>query len=154
MTIEPDSVCIALADAFINDSVKNGTSPFRVAWYRSDTTISINYLAAGTCDVAITYNLAAEKIAIQQGIAKNPSYYAFRDHFLLVGPKSNPAGLKTDMDVLSQFSQIRQEADKGNSTPPVRFLTRFDKSATNIKESILFLSIGQVSNLSLYEVNL
>ncbi|KAF8420243.1 hypothetical protein EV426DRAFT_701799 [Tirmania nivea] len=47
------------------------------------------------------------------------------------------------MDVLSQFSQLYHEAEKGNSTPPVRFLSRFDKSGTNIKESILFLRISQ-----------
>ena len=147
------TACVVLADAFIKDSVNKGAKPFRAAWYRSDTTVSINYLAAGTCDVAITYSPAAEQIAIQQGIAKNPSYYAFRDHFYIVGPKSNPAGLTPEMDVLRQFSQLHHEAEKGNSTPPVRFLSRFDKSATNIKESVLFLSIGQVRNLLRHGVN-
>jgi len=32
----------------------------------------------------------------------------------------------------------------GASATPVRFLSRFDKSATNIKDSQLFISIGQV----------
>ena len=31
-----------------------------------------------------------------------------------------------------------------NRLPPTRFLSRFDKSATNIKESQIFISIGQV----------
>lgn len=42
------------------------------------------------------------------------------------------------------FSQIRQVAENEVTTPPVRFLSRYDKSATNIKDSLLWVSIGQV----------
>ncbi|KAL7943783.1 hypothetical protein V8C42DRAFT_100954 [Trichoderma barbatum] len=134
----------ALADAYIKDSVSNGTKPFRVAWYTSDTTYSIQYLKTGLIDVGITYSPAAEKIAIDQGIATSPSYYAFRDHFLLVGPKDNPANVSKSADIYTMFSQIRQVAEDEDTTPPVRFLSRYDKSATNIKESLLWASIGQV----------
>ncbi|KAL6901241.1 hypothetical protein GGI43DRAFT_404334 [Trichoderma evansii] len=134
----------ALADAYIKDSVSNGTKPFRVAWYTSDTTYSIEYLETGLIDVGITYSPAAEKIAIDQGIALSPSYYAFRDHFLLVGPKSNPANISKSTDIFSMFSQIRTVAENEQTTPPVRFLSRYDKSATNIKDSFLWVSIGQV----------
>lgn len=134
----------ALADAFIQDSISNGSSPFRVAWYQSDTTYSIQYLQSGTIDVGITYSPAAEQVAIDQGIATSPSYYAFRDHFLLVGPPSNPANISTSSNVLTIFSDLFQAAGAANSTPPVRFLSRYDKSATNIKESFLWISIGQV----------
>lgn len=135
----------ALADAYIQDAVSNGTKPFRVAWYTSDTTYSIEYLQSGLIDVGITYSPAAEKIAIDQGIALSPSYYAFRDHFLLVGPKANPANLSMSTDIFAMFSQIRTVAENEQTTPPVRFLSRYDKSATNIKDSLLWVSIGQVS---------
>lgn len=36
------------------------------------------------------------------------------------------------------------EAGEGNEDPPVRFLSRYDKSVTNIKESQLWTEIGQV----------
>ncbi|KAL7931674.1 hypothetical protein V8C35DRAFT_309209 [Trichoderma chlorosporum] len=134
----------ALADAYIKDSVSNGSKPFRVAWYTSDTTYSIEYLKTGLLDVGITYSPAAEKIAIDQGIALSPSYYAFRDHFLLAGPKSNPANISKSTDIYSMFSQIRQVAENEQTTPPVRFLSRYDKSATNIKDSFIWVSIGQV----------
>ncbi|AEO58645.1 hypothetical protein MYCTH_2306121 [Thermothelomyces thermophilus ATCC 42464] len=134
----------ALANAFIEDSVSNGSEPFRVAWYQSDTTYSIKNLEDGLIDVAITYSPAAEKIAIDQGIALEPSYYAFRDHFLIVGPPSNPANISSESDVYTIFSDLHQAAEAANSTPPVRFLSRYDKSATNIKESVLWASIGQV----------
>src|ERR1700690_3381104 len=40
-------------------------------------------------------------------------------------------------------------------TSPTRFLSRYDKSATNIKESLLFAEIGQVSAYSscVYSLN-
>ena len=95
--------------------------------------------------MAITYSPVAEKIAIDQGIASE-SYYAFRDHFLLVGPKSNPAKLSNESDVLTMFSTLHAAAEAADTDPPVRFLSRYDKSATNIKDSELFISIGQVSS--------
>ncbi|KJZ75363.1 hypothetical protein HIM_05289 [Hirsutella minnesotensis 3608] len=134
-----------LADAFIRSQAKNKTGgAFRVAWYRSDTTYTIEYLKSGTVDVGITYDPAAEQIAIDKGIAKSPSYYAFRDHFLLVGPKSNPANLTKSSGILNMFSQIRDAAEGNMTSPPVRFLSRYDKSATNIKESKLWTQVGQV----------
>ncbi|KAH6662241.1 hypothetical protein B0J14DRAFT_308586 [Halenospora varia] len=136
----------ALADAFIDSSVANGSEPFSVEWYTSDTTVTIKYLGAGTVDVGITYSSVAEQIAIKQGIALNPAYYAFRDHFLIVGPRSNPANIEAGngTDVLDLFSQLHSKAEAAGGQVPVRFLSRYDKSATNIKESELWLGIGQV----------
>ncbi|KAF7557545.1 hypothetical protein G7Z17_g552 [Cylindrodendrum hubeiense] len=133
-----------LADAYIQYRVNDGEEPFKVAWYKSDTTYSILYLKSGEVDVGITYNEAAEKIAIGQGIATSPSYYAFRDHFLLIGPPSNPANISKSDDILSIFANLQQAAEGDPTDPPVRFLSRFDKSATNIKETLLWAGIGQV----------
>ncbi|KAK5997789.1 putative ABC transporter anion-binding protein [Cladobotryum mycophilum] len=133
----------ALANAFIKDQVAAGSPKFTVAWYTSDTTYSIQYLKTGLIDVGITYTPSAEDIAIKQGIATSPSYYAFRDHFLLVGPKSNPANVSKTDDISTIFSTIREAAENSQTTPPVRFLSRYDKSATNIKESLLWAGIGQ-----------
>ncbi|KKK14383.1 hypothetical protein P175DRAFT_0436178 [Aspergillus ochraceoroseus IBT 24754] len=136
-----------LADAFIQASVRNGSDPFQVAWYKSDTTESINYLQENVVDIGITYTPAAETIAIDAGIAKGPAWYAWRDHFMLVGPAANPASLRKSQDVKTMFSNIFSRAALGdalNSSVPVRFLSRYDKSATNIKESQLWIAIGQV----------
>ncbi|TFK32375.1 hypothetical protein BDQ12DRAFT_716440 [Crucibulum laeve] len=138
----------AWANAFIQDSVRNGEEPFLVAWYLGDTTESLGLLATGSVDIAVTYNLAAEKQSIDTQAATK-RVYGFRDHFLLVGPKSNPALLELKDDILIMFNKI---VTTGNADiavppadrPPTRFLSRFDKSATNIKESELFITIGQV----------
>lgn len=133
-----------LADKFISESVSNGSDPFTVAWYVSDTTYSIEYLGTGLLDVGITYSAAAERIAIDRGIAADPAYYAFRDHFLLVGPQSNPARLNESTDISTMFADLHEAAEDKALNGSVRFLSRFDKSATNIKESALWAGIGQV----------
>ncbi|KAI0539085.1 putative extracellular tungstate binding protein [Xylaria digitata] len=134
-----------LANEFIEDSVKNGSAPFRVAWYTSDTTYSIEYLKTGLLDVGITYSPAAEAIAINQGIATDPAYYVFRDHFLFVGPAANPANISGSDDIMTIFSDLHSAAESDVTTDPsIKFLSRFDKSATNIKESLIWAGIGQV----------
>lgn len=75
----------ALADSFIDYHVsKTKCPPFAISWIKSDTTASFNHLADNTADLSITYNAAAEKIAMAQGIA-DKHVYAWRDHFLFVG---------------------------------------------------------------------
>ena len=75
----------ALADAFIDHHVNKTKCPhFAISWIKSDTTASFNHLADNSADISITYNAAAEEIAIAQGIA-DKHVYAWRDHFLFVG---------------------------------------------------------------------
>jgi ABC-type tungstate transport system permease subunit len=84
-------------------------------------------------------------VALLEGVAIR-TVYAWRDHFVLVGPRSNPANLDitTNKDIYTLFIDFYKAAEAANSTPPVRFLSRCDKSATNIKESEIWISIGQV----------
>ncbi|KAL8687738.1 MAG: hypothetical protein Q9218_006179 [Villophora microphyllina] len=134
----------ALAHAFIDSHVKEtGSKPFGVAWVKSDTAGSFNNLATGAVDLSITYHPAAEDIAIEQGFAER-SVYAWRDHFMLVGPTSNPANLTLSptTSIQTLFSQLFRGAAANPSA--VRFLSRYDKSATNIKESYIWTTIGQV----------
>ena len=74
----------ALADAFTDDYVRERKcEPFAVSWIKSDTTASFNHLADGSAALSITYDGAAEEIAIEQGTADR-RVYAWRDRFLLV----------------------------------------------------------------------
>ncbi|KAF6760670.1 hypothetical protein DFP72DRAFT_1031501 [Ephemerocybe angulata] len=125
----------AWADAFIQFMVDDKhLEPFQVAWYLGDTTDSLGMLEEGC---------AAEKQCLSSGVATR------RGHFLLVGPKSNPAALNREKDdVLTMFSKITAAGKADVASPPtsrspVKFLSRFDKSATNIKESELFIKTGQ-----------
>ncbi|KFY15649.1 hypothetical protein V492_01846 [Pseudogymnoascus sp. VKM F-4246] len=137
----------ALSNEFINYMAdEKNSEPFSVAWISSNSAASFDHLASRSADVAITHHVAAEDIAIKQGVAEK-SVPAWRDHWLLVGPKSNPADLnsKESSSVQDQFAQIFIAAtETAGSTGPVRFLSRSDKSAANIKESSLWAAIGQV----------
>ncbi|KAF9448069.1 hypothetical protein P691DRAFT_818191 [Macrolepiota fuliginosa MF-IS2] len=139
----------AWADSFINYMVqRRRIEPFIVEWYLGDTTESIAFLESKVVDVAVTYNEAAER-QLQEIGALSEWLYGWRDHFYLVGPKANPAKLDKEENVLSMIKKIvrtgNEHAIKPPKTgPPTRFLSRYDKSATNIKESELFIKIGQV----------
>ncbi|KAF8712507.1 PBP superfamily domain, partial [Rhizoctonia solani] len=145
----------ALADEFITymvnkTDIDKRVDPFRVEWVKGDTTETLNYLATGQADIGITYNKAAECQAMSDKVAAR-RVYGFRDHFYLVGPHNNPAGLNVyqngtaNQTVFTQFQKIVSTGNNAtHQSPPTRFLSRFDKSATNIKDSELFVAIGQV----------
>ena len=138
----------ALADAFIRDSVQNGSQPFSIGWVLSDTTFTIKNLESGEADLGISYIPSAEDLAGKAGIfdPQRGRYYLFRDHFIIAGPLENPAGVNSSMDTTTIFSKIYQagELNTAKTAVPTRFLTRYDKSATNLKEATLWLGIGQV----------
>lgn len=114
----------------------------------SDTTFTIKNLQSGEADLGISYVPAAEQVAAEQGIIdpKTGYYYLFRDHFIIAGPLENPAGVNDTMNATTIFAKIYQagELNTAKTAIPTRFLTRYDKSATNLKESTLWLGIGQV----------
>ncbi|KAH7098585.1 hypothetical protein BKA62DRAFT_622482 [Auriculariales sp. MPI-PUGE-AT-0066] len=134
----------ALANQFIRDAVQHGnvSQPFLVAWFLGDTFDTINNLADGRIDIGITYCPSAERRLLTTGVALERRY-AFRDHFLLVGPRSNPAGVIKGEDIYKQFHDIVRAGNEA-TVPATKFLSRYDKSATNIKESEIFIAIGQV----------
>lgn len=113
----------------------------------SDTTFTIKNLQSGEADLGISYIPAAEQLAADQGIIdiETGYYYLFRDHFIIAGPTENPAGVNSNMTVTMMLSKIYQagELNTARTEIPTRFLTRYDKSATNMKESTLWLGIGQ-----------
>ncbi|KAL4890991.1 hypothetical protein BDV59DRAFT_203981 [Aspergillus ambiguus] len=150
-----------LANKFILDQTNNcKNNVFKVEWVKGDTTETINNLKTAKIDIGITYSQAAEKIAIDSGIANGCKYcdnstepcfdecsgcqekpcYTFRDHFLLTGPPENSPGISDGDDIETTFSKLYNAAENGTA----RFLTRYDKSATNLKDSELWTSIGQV----------
>ncbi|OJJ35911.1 hypothetical protein ASPWEDRAFT_51831 [Aspergillus wentii DTO 134E9] len=135
-----------LANNFIKYQVQvEKSKPFKIAWYESDTTYSIQYLDEEITDIGVTYNYHAEKVAVDNGIAKPEITYAFRDHFLLIGPKDDPAKIENAGSVEQMFTRLYTQAQATVNKPgAVRFLSRFDKSATNIQESDLWIRIGQV----------
>ncbi|PYI16301.1 hypothetical protein BO99DRAFT_466063 [Aspergillus violaceofuscus CBS 115571] len=118
---------ITLANAFIKSSVKNGSAAFKPAWYKSNTTESIHYRKGDTVDMGITYDLVAESLAIRQGVTEALS-----------------AQLNKTSDILTMFSSLYTAAENRSGPVRTRFLPRYDKSATSIKESDPWIGIGQL----------
>ncbi|KAL8277122.1 hypothetical protein RQP46_010450 [Phenoliferia psychrophenolica] len=147
-TVQDNSTCppslVHAAKTYGGTKHSNGTEVrLRIsnggAGVLGDTTQSIEYIASGEATHAITYNAAAENASINLGIASK-RIYGFRDHFYVVGPPGNPANLSSADDALTIFNKLVTGGDAEAGT--TRFLSRYDKSATNIKESLLFATIG------------
>ena len=65
---------------------------------------------------------------------------------MLVGPKSNPANLPLDqsLSIYELFALLFQAVvETSSSKNSVKFLSRYDKSANNIRESHIWTTIGQ-----------
>ena len=164
---------LELSDKFIKNQTDNCHSQdlFKVEWVKGDTTETISNMGAGKVDIGITYSVAAENIAIKSGIAEGCKYrgnavsgmpcfgeckghserpcYTFRDHFYLAGPKNNTPDITSSDDISATFSKLYNAAENGTA----RFLTRYDKSATNIKDAQLWINIGQVCRYSNFHAN-
>lgn len=65
---------------------------------------------------------------------------------IVTGGNVDVAVRKYSIDIYVNLKSIHspQVPPDPATRPPTRFLSRFDKSATNIKESELFITIGQV----------
>lgn len=115
-----------------------------VAWKTSDTEETLNGLKDGLLDVGWPYDIERVCEAHEEGIGSKP-VYIFRDHFSLVGPLSNPGCLPApekdptphypNQEVCKLFAKI------ASGKEGVYFLTRNDKSATNVREQKIFKEV-------------
>lgn len=115
--------------------------PFRISWICTDTSLSFNALASGAADVSVVYHPYAATNALEQGIA-NSLTYAWRDSFMLVGPADNPAHLPPHPSSASIHQLFASLFRAAIDDPSVKFLSRYDKSAANIRESAIWTTLG------------
>ncbi|KAL8994385.1 MAG: hypothetical protein Q9169_005620 [Polycauliona sp. 2 TL-2023] len=128
----------ALADKFIDDRVRETKcKPLAVSWIKSDTAGSFNNLASGAADLSITYHPFAEAIA--KDLTPTPSHSLLS---LSKGPTSNPAKLNPtpQTSIFDLFGQLFHGAVENPAK--VKFMSRYDKSATNVKEEFIWTTIG------------
>ncbi|KAG9604337.1 hypothetical protein KCU77_g8959, partial [Aureobasidium melanogenum] len=119
---------------------------FCIEWISNHSRHSQIALLGDLIQVALTYEPEYENLAIQEGWAERMAK-VFNDHFILVGPAANPAGVVVDGKISDAMRAI---ADYGSSCKQKHasevFQTRGDGSATFYKELALW-NIAQV-NLS------
>ncbi len=95
---------------------------------------------AGDVDVLIVHSPAAEKVFMDAGHGWNRTQFA-HNFFVIVGPASDPAGIKNMTNATDAFSKIRDSK--------ATFISRGDKSGTNIKETDIWNKTGTLpSNVS------
>ena len=122
----PTGILRALAEDFIKDSGVD----YSIAWYQDISPNTLKQLKNGTIDIALVYEKSQGDQAQKEGWAMNYTP-VFNDHFLVVGPKTNPAKLIQSDSAIVAFSKI---AAYGKKKMQNVFLSRDDNSGTNIKE--------------------
>ncbi len=111
---------------------------FSIAWYRNISVNSLKQLKSGAIDIALICEKSQGEAAQKEGYA---THYApvFNDHFLIIGPKSNPAKLDKSDSIQEIFLKISSFGER--SAAPI-FLSRNDNSSANVKEQFVWSSVG------------
>ncbi|MBU6140386.1 MAG: substrate-binding domain-containing protein [Proteobacteria bacterium] len=128
----PTGILRALAEDYLEKS----DAKYSIAWYQDISTNSLKHLKNGTIDVALVYEKSEGDVAQKEGWATNYAII-FNDHFLIVGPKKNPANLAESDSPTEAFLKI---SDFGKKNSGKIFLSRSDESGTNIKEKSIWRS--------------
>jgi tungstate transport system substrate-binding protein len=120
-----------------------GLLDYLIPFFEQETGIALKWTATGTgkalklgqncdVDVLLVHAPPAEKAYIAAGFGKDRREVMYND-FVIIGPKSDPAGLK-DKNISQALSAIK--ASKAF------FMSRGDDSGTNKKEKLLWKNAG------------
>lgn len=131
----PSGLLRALTEDY-QDKVQDAST---IEWYQNISPLTLRALRDGTLDIALTYERDQEDLAVSQGWAEAPTLI-FNDHFVLVGPATNPAGLGITDSPAKAFAKLASLASSQPSSP--LFLSRNDNSATSLKERSIWKAIG------------
>lgn len=129
----PTGILRALSEDYLQVSGKK----ISIAWYQDISINTLQQLKQGHIDIALVYERVQATEAAKEGWATR-STPIFNDHFLIVGPKSNPAKLDKSDSIQNIFLKIAKTGKK--ISQPI-FLSRDDNSGTNIKEHLLWNSV-------------
>ncbi|CZF79935.1 PBP superfamily domain protein [Grimontia celer] len=131
----------------------SGLLEYLLPEFKKDTGYEVQILAAGTgkalkmgengdVDLVMTHAPNAEAKFVDKGFGVLPRGLMYND-FVLVGPLSDPAGVKGGKDVATAFNEIAaKNAD---------FISRGDDSGTNKKELLLWEEAGQRPEFGAYK---
>jgi tungstate transport system substrate-binding protein len=139
--IAQDNSIVVASTTSTQDS---GLFDYLLPLYKEKTGVTVKVISQGTgqaldtarrgdADVGFVHAKSAEEkfLAEGQGVKRFPVMY---NDFVLIGPKSDPAGIKGMKDVGKALVTIK---DKGAS-----FISRGDKSGTHIAELALWKASG------------
>src|SRR4029078_1614752 len=112
--------------------------------FKAKTGIEVKVLAQGTgqaldtarrgdADVVFVHAKAAEEKFLAEGFGVK-RYPVMYNNFILVGPASDPAGVKGTQDIVAAFKAIKEKK--------AAFISRGDRSGTHIAELNLWKLAG------------
>lgn len=105
----------------------------RIGWIQTISRFTLENLKAKVIDISLTYDKQPELLAVQEGWASNRTLI-FNDHFILVGPKNNPAGILPTDTIELAFHKIAQSESS--------FFSRDDLSGSNKREQLIWQALG------------
>jgi ABC-type tungstate transport system permease subunit len=114
-------------------------SDFVVYWYQNISNKGLEILKNGLVDIGLLYEPNEIKLAVDEGKVINHGK-VFDDHFLLIGPKNNPADIKPDNNIFEAFQKLAAYGIKNNTD--LLFLSRDDRSSTNVKERSIWDNVS------------
>jgi tungstate transport system substrate-binding protein len=112
--------------------------------FKAKTGIEVKVLSQGTgqaldtgrrgdADVVFVHAKSAEQKFLEEGFSTK-RYPVMYNDFVLIGPKSDPAGIKGNKDIVAALKAIKNEG--------VPFISRGDKSGTHVAELALWKAAG------------
>jgi tungstate transport system substrate-binding protein len=140
-TFAQDDKSIVVAST--TEAQDSGLFDYLLPIFRQETGIEVTVFARGTgqaldmarygyADVVFVHAKSAEEKFLAQGFGVK-RYPVMYDDFVLIGPKSDPAGTK-GKDILTALQAIKTRA--------APFISRADRSGTNIAELALWKDAG------------
>lgn len=121
------------------DYLQERNVKYEIAWYQDISPNTLKQLQSGVIDIALVYEKKQIKQALEEGYAVKDNLI-FYDHFLIVGPRKNPAHLDIKDSAPIAFAKIYEAGQKKSQNI---FLSRDDNSGTNNKEKEIWQMAGR-----------
>jgi tungstate transport system substrate-binding protein len=109
---------------------------YNVSFISQGTGLALATAARGDADLVLVHAPSSEKVFLTNSTGVNRKIVAY-NYFLLVGPASDPAGIK-DLSIVDALKKIVAAGETGTAL----WISRGDKSGTNTKEIALFKLAG------------
>src|ERR1700681_4125909 len=130
--------------ASTNSTEDSGLFEYLLPLYKQKTGVTVKVISQGTgqaldtgrrgdADVVFVHAKSAEEKFVAEGFGVK-RYPVMYNDFILIGPESDPAGIKGSKDILAAFKAVKSTG--------ATFISRGDKSGTNMAELALWEQAG------------
>src|SRR4029079_4007489 len=132
-----DTVDAGLLDGLLRDAYAQAQPGDTLAYTAVGTGRALDNARAGLADVVITHAPSLEAQFVADGFAADPfGRQIFYSDYVLVGPRSDPAGVSAAHahDAVGALADIAAAGQNGSAS----FVSRGDNSGTNVQEQIMW----------------